>query len=302
MKMKKIIALILFILVLVSGCGEKGIPSQDIQDENNLRLARENLDSTRCQYIQNEFIKNQCYIDMSIAKKEWALCSKISDKDNRNYCLQETYCKHLEGLNECRIVGIGPVEKMECYINLSISSNDIMVCECAGNKGNIISCYYRYTIAKGDISLCEEYLSGYYIGRCIGEIAAQEKNPAHCEKIEIEMGKDECLRTIAHMMPNPIEVCGQIKDARTRYACLIYSANIPQNISLCDTYSPDDTCYSNVAIATNDSTACGKIKDEMKKDSCYYRIADKRADIEICDEIKKLEIRDDCYLRISVGT
>jgi hypothetical protein len=83
---------------------------------------------------------------------------------------------------------------------------------------------------------------------------------------------------------------------------ILISTNINDSeLSACDKLGPIEryACYSKVAFARKDLSACEKVVDETYQPSCYYSVAVAKQDLSMCDTLGT-DSRSFCYRDIAV--
>ena len=81
-----------FLIFLSMACSrtKSECEMDDAQKEDYcfFQLAKEKNDSAKCASIKLQSTANACYSSIGIAKKDVAVCDKIMDIEEKNYCMK----------------------------------------------------------------------------------------------------------------------------------------------------------------------------------------------------------------------
>ena len=95
--MKLKIILTIFILILLTGCGMTGYVAKEIEDtgtiaDKNLAQLAEAVndkDPVKCNYIQVQDIREQCFMSLAVILDDKAICNSLLAPSPRDKCLEQ---------------------------------------------------------------------------------------------------------------------------------------------------------------------------------------------------------------------
>lgn len=166
--------------------------------------------------------------------------------------------------------------------------------------------------------------------RIVIEVVNNEKL-ATCRTVsplEPETYSEECIKKIAIEI-NEIKLCDFTKNEETRKACYITVSMKRDDLESCKLgsyegtvwcytgiaikrndpeicyelikdyqYVPEDDCFMDLAIYTNDPNHCSHLGYRYMKDDCFYRIAVNKTDSTICQLIEDFNQKENCRVEI----
>jgi hypothetical protein len=128
-----------------------------------------------------------------------------------------------------------------------------------------------------------------------------DESPNRCYHLWDPSQKDSCLLMVASETNN-ISKCDEINQtyiAEQCYSMLLMNGTVA-NISTCEKMSGvrRDDCFSNLAVAKNDTSFCMRINFSYQRDNCISKIATAHENPNMCEPISINASRDLCKNQI----
>ena len=79
---------LVFLLSCAKPQGECSMDDTQKADYCFFQLAKEKNDPEKCSSIKLESMANACYSSIGVAKKDVAVCGKVTDLEEKNYCIK----------------------------------------------------------------------------------------------------------------------------------------------------------------------------------------------------------------------
>lgn len=160
-------------------------------------IAKNRLDSSVCEEIEDNYNKDSCYIYVAINEQNLSLCELITDGQIKDGCFEKVPKKQrniaIDTLNEtlCENV-INQTLKDNCYLNIAIKKEDYSLCEKIIIQNNKDMCYRYECDYNPDPDVCEKIFSQKNKDYCYLHVAIKKQNEFLCEEIVSEYYKDSC--------------------------------------------------------------------------------------------------------------
>ncbi|MBU0763079.1 MAG: hypothetical protein KKD39_08645, partial [Candidatus Altiarchaeota archaeon] len=288
-----------------------GIPSQKPKSDGNFGSGE-----SGCEIIQDSRKRQACWYDTAIETKDISLCEKIAAGPTKESCYSvigmrlqdETICAKITDLSR----------RDGCYTNISITSKNPQLCNKVGSDTwRAQFCLYPLALLLKDRKICEmipELEKLNYREACFRKMSELMQDATLCDKLEdqkdidickLEAGmknndtntclsitnttrKDQCLRNVGSNLKD-LSICNMIGNNLDRLTCSLRAT--PTDYNLCSQYENIDgknSCYSRIAIDTNNSNLCQYIESSRlpPKDYCYEAIAKTTGDVNLCEKIE----------------
>lgn len=153
-----------------------------------LELAFSQNDSSYCDKVQEQHLKNWCYTDIAANLEEASICDNL-EGEFRNNCIkniavatQDTQlCSEISGLPGDR-----------CYLDLAIELQDVNLCSDIESELRN-ECYNDLAKSLSDYQLClniEDDIQTY--DSCLLRVSLDEQDIAGCRPIYTQRIKDVC--------------------------------------------------------------------------------------------------------------
>ncbi|MFC2142941.1 hypothetical protein ACFLQN_00920 [Candidatus Aenigmatarchaeota archaeon] len=202
-----------------------------------------------CNDIENNVLKDECFVTLALELKDPTLCEGVVSSDTENAD------RNSRAYNEC-------------IFETAIASGQPQFCSNIAfgfSTTNEHNCYkdifyqIREPNSTLDVSMCELFEDANYKIDCI---AVFENDASSC----IE---SFCFTKLA-ILNSDATICEQTSDIDIITPCYFSYAVTKLDVDVCDKISPESTnCYHNIANTLNDPTICDKIiSDEEAKSFC----------------------------------
>lgn len=160
--------------------------------------------------------------------------------------------------------GVEDYDRDDCYIELAVKINDVLICSLINDATFTDECYFRMANLLVKSSLCNNILQKNKMNICN---AIVKRDASLCENVADNISKGGCYMNLAFFL-NDISLCNKIS---VKSLSIICNAVILRNPKLCEEFKgiERDECFLAVAAASEDKSLCEKIKDEGYRESCY---------------------------------
>ena len=263
------------IILAMSGCNFKGLqaggpgffPTLKPVGSCTITVAQKFNNPAFCRYAEEG--KRECYSGFAVADQDELYCQKLTGKDQGS-----------------------------CLDALSISRNDIALCEKAKLLGGGIFCdqvlYTRQALQDRDYNICNKIshvnLAGFN-GKdsCFGRLATALGDAAICAKINNSMYREKCIS-------------GASGTSGGTAACLSYVTKGIRGILPAD--SPLTNCFTAAAVKAEDSQVCLSGKQDIDVNYCIEAIALETNNIDDCESLRltpgpsKNAIIGSCFVKV----
>lgn len=304
----KAITLFLIILgtLLIISCS-KPVNVQMKEKEEQLRLDVQ--PSSRCNNIQDENKKNECYNELE--REGIAVCELITSSFDKDICLDNVaikIAKIKKDISRCDTIK-QQLEKSRCYSIVGVEKQDLSICDSIKDPTFLsykVDCYHKIAVKQGDVSICRKIDDDKYESLCNNEVAKARRDISICNNLQKD--KDVCYLEVG-IEKEDISRCNSIKISVLRFSCFVSIAQKKQDPLICsniaDAYGRY-SCYTQVAKEKKDESVCNLIQNQDFKEECIFQTNKQKGNVEICDKIK-VEIgniddeykKDFCYIDIA---
>jgi len=146
----------------------------------------------KCAGIKDPYLREKCYKNEAIEKKDPSICDKIEDKDGCNTCKKE-------------------VQDILASENENVSGKSVPVSGSGGGGGGSGE-------SSEDTELGCEAFSGNQRDWCYRDEAIEDKDPSFCLKIQDSYNRDSCYRYLA-LETGDESYCDYMQDEFRRLWC-----------------------------------------------------------------------------------
>lgn len=239
-KTKLFIAVLIFGIVLVSGC-------TNLENSSEETIGLEEQDISICNKMSFSLEKDRCYSDLAESKGDFSICHKISlyPNDNEvNSCFARVaknssfFCSEIQSNHD----------QGRCYIGVGIVTQDTTNCDKIITQSLKNKCYTGIAGVKGDISICEKIEDKYFpYNACIRQVAIVKQDISMCDKIQDSSNTKLCYSGIIRNKKD-LSLCDEVKD------------------------SFKDACYFIIATEKKDASLCEKIENVEYQEECLNKV------------------------------
>lgn len=137
---------------------------------------------------------------------------------------------------------------------------------------------------------------------CYEEII-EEPSQENCNQIVDEKIKEKCLYNIDKKL-----LCSKLSEISQKDTCYSSLAREEKDYNLCFSISEDAKdnngnnlkwmCVRDLAVMTDNSIVCSKIKDSYYSDWCYLDLATILRDNNLCEKIESQNTKNTCYSEV----
>ncbi|MCK5475726.1 MAG: hypothetical protein KAI71_04060 [Candidatus Pacebacteria bacterium] len=279
---------------------------------------------TYCDKLRNGYLKDECFLEKSIANKNFDDCEKIIDENFKQDCYLATaramfgvdyyVCENnysdIQIKDPANIVDLN--KKKNCVDDVNSHPE---ICDAMPDCERKDECYYNTAIAMKKVDICHKINGCEKKDECYHNIAVMIKEADVCRKINNWKTKDVCCLDVA-IVSDDISLCDKIIYFGYRDNCLIHPNLMVEKNYNCDNLEKEETknyCFIKKAENQKDANLCGSITDEEMKEKCYDKICtemlpsqrpvvcskdgwEKTADIDWCYRIEEGKGRDYCFM------
>jgi hypothetical protein len=165
--------------------------------------------------------------------------------------------------------------RLSCYVNLALQSNDGTKCDLAGSDRNW--CYDGFAEKTQNMDACENIddlnvKDGCYYSIMIKKYVSSNKpfSSYYCDKLTRQSYRDTCFYSTGTVHLN-LSLCNKIVNQERKDDCYAYIGQKKQDSNICDqiiTLSSRDSCYSLIAMPTNNCDLCERVVGTDSKETC----------------------------------
>ncbi|MFA5386942.1 MAG: hypothetical protein WC322_00915, partial [Candidatus Paceibacterota bacterium] len=158
---------------------------------SNIGIAKKDL--SVCDKIQSQGLKEICYLKVDPLQGALLGCERKETAGEKNLCYQETAISNLD-LSICsKIKGESEsCSKDFCLLQIAVMKKDASICE--GLQERLKDqCYYGIALFSQDYSVCADLSSEESRDLCRMDVASAKKDPLACEAISDSLIKEACL-------------------------------------------------------------------------------------------------------------
>tara|TARA_Y100000310_G_scaffold337733_1_gene425555 strand:+ start:3467 stop:4255 length:789 start_codon:yes stop_codon:yes gene_type:complete len=225
-----------------------------------------------CAGSDNEFEKDQCLAESAISLNEVKDCSKVDNRDLREYCISSIAIES-QNLDVCEL--LINESRGACKTEIAVLQKDISICDTIFIVDNWRdACLSRLSILLNDSTRCVDVAIGSLREKCILELQPTRNDFELCKRLVDEDPRNRCMRDVAVFLDD-VEKCRFIQNGLFR----------------------DSKCYKKFAQNKNNHSICSLAHYLPIRINCYENVLG----IELVDNNKKLINRhyvDEFNLRI----
>ena len=216
--MKKLIALLLISVLLVTSCSLTGGTATDADKCSSFEGAAKDdcyLEARTCSKIKNSGVRDSCVAELAKAKQDLSVCDLIQSEQTKGFC-QEQLAEIKNDVKICEhITDIYWISN--CYFNLGIKNNKDEFCLSILDRDQEMKCHEEVALATNDYKLCD-LLATERKDICLGKIAKETLKLEVCDGISVPISVDACRLKVVKLSNNK-ELCAEIKTSIVRDAC-----------------------------------------------------------------------------------
>jgi len=200
-------------------------------------------------------------------------------------------------------------ERENCIKNLALEKNNKSLCEyLQPYEDKEVGCRVAIDLMNNEnLAICrsEALISGNFSDECIKKIAIETGEIKQCDLSKDEEIRKKCYITVS-IERNDLEMCKKLGSSDYTgwcYAGIAIKRNDPKvcyQLKQDYQYVPQDECFMDLSIYTNNSNYCSYLGYQYMKDDCFYDIATNKNDSAICELIENFNKKSDCETKISM--
>jgi len=165
-------------------------------DEYYLDEAKKNKDPNACSKIINDLERDKCYKYVASEIKNFSLCEKMVDSDNKNSCLARqnknaTFCEKISK----------QYSRDECFYDVALLTDDSQLCAKIANNNRQGWCCMELAEKMKDDSICACVRDVQMRDNCYLGMAPKVRDAEICKKIENEEKMSKCLKDVEEYPP-----------------------------------------------------------------------------------------------------
>jgi hypothetical protein len=191
--MKKSILIMLFCMILITGCGITGKFIDTVEKEQAyIELALEFSDASICDNIEDNRTVHYCYEQIAAKTGSVEICHKITnDRYWSDICF-----KAVAELNQDKSICFN-VQRIEdkdsCIHNIALLKNESDICLDITNLEKEEFCIKEIAVRTLDHTICKNIITPLNRDTCYYKLAEAKNNKAICDYIGIEQIQAACL-------------------------------------------------------------------------------------------------------------
>ena len=137
-----------------------------------------------------------CYSQYAYDRHDYKLCSKITDPDSRDSCLNK-------------------------FVEYGSESSDWTICDQFSSQSSKNSCLYSAAEGTYDLGYCNKIVgsSFYSKAECYGEVATGEQDPSVCANLTTVKDRDSCYYNYATSAYDP-DACKYLSSSGQQERCV----------------------------------------------------------------------------------
>lgn len=208
-----------------------------------------------------------------------------------------TWLQYKGDLNALQKDSYFSLDTLECG-NLPDEKSDRLGLEITSSK-----CYEIFAQKRKDVSFCKKATDSSVKDDCYNYFASANNDPSLCEKISNKSDRYSCYVDFAKNV-RQVSTCEEKPISQlAKDICYRVFSSTGKDFTLCEKINNREEkkwCYGNVAVATENTSLCEKIRfDQFRKDKCYWDIAKKKSDDSLCEKVSG-EWKNSCYGDVAI--
>ncbi|MEK6938199.1 MAG: hypothetical protein AABX04_04100 [Nanoarchaeota archaeon] len=215
--------LLLTAAILIAACSQpnpKDCPSLSGLTQDNCYLEAKN-----CTLITDSDVKDTCLVEEAKGAQDLAACDTVVSAASKGYC-QEQIAVLKNDFNICGQIKDGYWGD-NCYSILARGTNRSGLCGFVNHQGDREDCYYDLALALNDHKLCSK-VPVNESQRCLYSIARSLQDEELCTLLEHPVNRASCILKVAKLRNDKL-LCEKIKVNLIKEDCRKYFLNQTTN-------------------------------------------------------------------------
>ncbi len=222
---KKVLVVVVIVLFLVivgcksqpSSTGEMVRNVSDAElDQMLQQQAKETLDETKCSEIKGKSIRDLCYNDVALAKKDLTICGMLPNK-SVGACIKR-FASEFKDIQQCHFIKHNQYWYDLCYKEVALATDDVGLCNSTSSQKIKDSCVKGVAESLNDVELCGEISDNTLKEKCLSTIALEKNDYNICKLLAEPLRKATCYHVLANKLKD-ISICEHIILSDLRADC-----------------------------------------------------------------------------------